>query len=77
MAIVIGPVLKRSGGYAFDTWDARDGVSPGYAYPRIEDAIYARKALIQGTARGGAAPLVCQTMDEFLKNSTNGELLAA
>jgi hypothetical protein len=38
MATVIGPVLTRTGGYAFDVWTPEQGLSPGHVYSRIEDA---------------------------------------
>jgi hypothetical protein len=41
MQIVVGPVLTRKGGYAFDCWTPEGGLSRGYAYGRIEDAHYA------------------------------------
>ncbi len=77
MGIVIGPILKRADGYAFDTWTAGKGVSPGYPYRRIEDAHYARNATIKPFAQGRAlAATVCQTLDEFIANSTRHEMLA-
>jgi hypothetical protein len=42
MEIVVGPVVTRKGGYAFDCWTPEEGFSRGYAYCRIEDAYYAR-----------------------------------
>src|SRR3981081_1936128 len=42
MHVVVGPVLTRKGGYAFDCWTQEEGLSRGYAYDRIEDAHYAR-----------------------------------
>ena len=47
MDIIIGPILKRAGGYVFDTWNALEGLSQGYPYRRIEDANYARNATIR------------------------------
>ncbi len=41
MQIVVGPVLTRKGGYAFDCWTPAEGLSRGYTYGRIEDAHYA------------------------------------
>lgn len=73
MGVVVGPVLVRSGGYAFDTWSV-DGVSRGYVYRRIEDAHYARRAeILQATVefpfKDAAEPLddvcVCTTLDQF------------
>jgi hypothetical protein len=46
--MIIGPILKRSGGYGFDTWTATKGPSVGYVYLRIEDAYYDRKAILEG-----------------------------
>ena len=66
MQVVIGPILKRAGGYAFDTWDAHEGINYGFAYHRIEDAIYARKATIKDAAQDGEpSALLCQTIEEF------------
>ena len=48
MCVVVGPVLAKVGGYAFDSWRVEEGVRPGYVYRRIEDAYYARNALIKG-----------------------------
>jgi hypothetical protein len=80
MDIVIGPVLKRPEGYGFDIWTATKGVTRGYPYRRIEDAYYAQKAEIRGSARAPAV-IVCQTLDEFIVQSTvkstGSELLAA
>ena len=52
MDIVIGPVLKRSGGYGFDVWTAAQGLTRGYPYRRIEDAYYAWRAEIRASAQG-------------------------
>jgi hypothetical protein len=59
---LVGPVLKRDGGYAFDTWTSREGLLYGHPYRRIEDAIYARRATVAGDASGLIA---CSTLDEF------------
>jgi len=52
MQIVVGPVLARKGGYAFDCWTSEEGFSRGYAYSRIEDAHYARNAEIRSRKKG-------------------------
>jgi hypothetical protein len=66
MHTVIGPILTRDGGYAFDSWTPEEGLSRGYAYSRIEDAHYARKAEIRSRMRGyGDHMVACSTMDEF------------
>ena len=78
MGIVIGPVLMRADGYRFDTWIAGKGMTRGYPYRRIEDAYYARRADIKASAQGRAlAAIVCQTLDEFIAESTGYEMLAA
>ena len=76
MAIVIGPVLIRANGYSFDTWTAGKGVTRSYPYHRVEHAYYARNAEIKASVRAPAA-IVCQTLDEFIANSTGYEMLAA
>ena len=30
MGGLVGPILARAGGYAFDTWTVEQGTSPGY-----------------------------------------------
>ena len=78
MGIVIGPVLRRADGYRFDTWTAGKGVTRGPPYRRVEDAHYARNAEIKASAQGRApSAIVCQTLDEFIANSTGHEMLAA
>jgi hypothetical protein len=64
MHAVVGPVLIRGGGYSFDSWTPETGLSRSYAYRRVEDAYYARKAEIRSRKNG--APIVsCSTVDEF------------
>ena len=76
MNLVIGPVLRRADGYAFDTWTAGKGVTRSYPYHRVEHAYYARNAEIKASVRAPAA-IVCQTLDEFVLKSTGCEMLAA
>ena len=75
MGVVVGPVLTRPGGYAFDIWTVEYGVSHGYVYRRIEDANYARKAAINRAVTGsgifdGLEPLedicICATLEQFM-----------
>jgi hypothetical protein len=66
MHVVVGPIVTRDGGFAFDSWTPEKGLSLGYAYRRIEDAHYARKAEIRSSATSFAHPMVaCSTLDEF------------
>ena len=71
MNIVIGPVLSRADGYAFDTWTAGKGVTRSYTYRRIDQAYFARNAEIKASAQSRApAAIVCQTLDEFIVKLT-------
>lgn len=66
MSLVIGPILKQRGGYAFDSWLPGRGVRQGYCYNRIEDAAYAQKHAIADAVREtGSTPVICRTSDEF------------
>jgi hypothetical protein len=77
MGVIIGPVLMRADGYAFDTWTAAEAMTRGYRYRRIEEAYYARNAEITASAQGcAAAATVCCTLDEFIMESTGSETLA-
>ena len=66
MHTVVGPILTKEGGYAFDIWTPEEGLSCGFAYRRIEDAHYARNAEIRARKRGRPlSALTCDTLDEF------------
>jgi hypothetical protein len=66
MHTVVGPILIKEGGFAFDLWTPEEGLSRGFAYRRIEDAHYARNTEIRSRRRGGPNPAVtCNTVDEF------------
>jgi hypothetical protein len=72
MVVILGPVLMREGGYAFDVWTRENGQSRGYVYRRIEDACYARKAEILCRGDGHAGDIVaCNTVHEFLRAMTD------
>jgi hypothetical protein len=78
MAIVIGPVLARSGGYRFDLWIAGKGLNPGYPCRRIEDAHYARNTEIRTSGQDRASgAVVCETLEEFVAKTAKREMLAA
>ena len=78
MHVVVGPIVTRDGGFAFDSWTPEKGLSRGYSYRRIEDAYYAWRAEIRASAQGRVpAAMVCQTLDEFIVKSTGCETLAA
>jgi hypothetical protein len=68
MHIVVGPVLARKGGYAFDCWTPQHGLSRGYAYGRIEDAHYARNVEIRSRKKGYSGHMIaCNTVDDFVR----------
>ena len=66
MSAVVGPVVAREGGYAFDVWTPESGLSRGFRYLRVEDACYARRFEIRLFARPPAASTVsCETLEDF------------
>jgi hypothetical protein len=66
MHVIVGPIVTRDGGFAFDSWTPEGGLSRGYSYRRIEDAHYARKVEIRSSTRRFVGPMVaCSTVDEF------------
>ena len=68
MHIVVGPVLTRKGGYAFDCWTPQEGLSLGYAYGRVEDAHYARNVEIRSRKKGYSDhTIACSTVDDFVR----------
>ena len=69
MLTVVGPVLTRKGGYAFDCWTSERGLSVGYTYGRVEDAYYARKVEIRARNQGRLTETIaCSTVDEFARS---------
>jgi hypothetical protein len=70
MQIVVGPVLTRKGGYAFDCWTPAEGLSRGYTYGRIEDAHYARNVEIGSRNKGCSDnAIACSTVDDFARST--------
>ena len=66
MHIVVGPVLTRKGGYAFDCWTPDEGLSRGYTYGRIEDARHARNFEIRSRKTGDSDHTIARsTVDDF------------
>ena len=69
MLTVVGPVLRRKGGYAFDCWTPEQGLRLGYTYGRVEDAHYARKIEIIFRQKGRSGETIaCSTVDEFVRS---------
>jgi hypothetical protein len=70
MQIVVGPVLTRKGGYAFDCWTPERGLSRGYTYGRIEDAHYARNVEIRSHKKSDSDHMIaCNTVDDFARST--------
>src|SRR4029077_19101401 len=73
MQIVVGPVLTRKGGYAFDCWTPEEGLSRGYTYGRIEDARHARNFEIRTRKKGDSDhTIACSTVDDFVRLTIHG-----
>jgi hypothetical protein len=74
MGVVVGPVLARPGGFAFDIWTAEEGLTPGYVYRRIGDTYHARDAVIHAAANDATANQrvrpagirTCDTLEQFM-----------
>ena len=78
MHAVVGPIVTREGGYAFDSWTLEEGLRRGYPYRRIEDAHYARRAEIRSRGHAVTAEMVaCSTVDEFAATLADRALAAA
>jgi hypothetical protein len=68
MHIVVGPILTRKGGFAFDCWRPEQGLSLGYIYGRFEDAHYARNVEVRSSKkRDSSETIACSTVDEFVR----------
>ncbi len=78
--LLVGPILCRNGGFAFDTFSREGGLRRGFPYRRVEEAKYDRKVTLLGI--GGAsnhARIDCETLSEFdrLCETLAGTLAAA
>ena len=70
MLVVIGPVLSRGSGYAFDSWSPGRGLRHGYIYHHVDDAWYARKREIKQQDRGIYQQIVtCSTLEDFMRST--------
>jgi hypothetical protein len=68
MHLVVGPVLTRKSGYAFDCWTPEQGLSVGYTYRRVEDAHYARNVEIRSRQKDRSdETIACNTVDAFVR----------
>jgi hypothetical protein len=68
--ILLGPIVSRNGGFAFDTFTDATGITPGFTYRRVEQAKYDRNATLLGLHRAsGVVTVACETVDEFRRRS--------
>jgi hypothetical protein len=75
MQLIVGPILAREGGFAFDSWTPEEGLSRGFVYRRVGDAHYARNVEIRSRGKGHFFPaVVCNTLEEFTAAVTEREL---
>ena len=64
--MLIGPIVCRSGGFAFDIFSAGRGLIRGFVYRRVEQAHYDRRAtLAQHRRTPNVALCACETEVEF------------
>lgn len=64
--VLVGPVVCRDGGFAFDVWTATDGVKRGFAYRQVEQAEYDRRTTLLGLHQpAGTAMTACATAAAF------------
>jgi hypothetical protein len=68
--ILLGPIVSRNGGFAFDTFTIATGTTPGFTYRCVEQAKYDRNATLLGLHRAsGVVTVACETLDEFRRRS--------
>jgi hypothetical protein len=64
--LLIGPLIERSGKFAYDTFSPAEGLRHSFRYPRIEQARHDQRAMI---AEADSDPRlrvhVCETVAEF------------
>lgn len=64
--LFIGPLIERSGKFAYDTFSQVDGLRSSFRYPRIEQARYDRRVMIaELRADPRVSVHVCETLSEF------------
>ncbi len=64
--LYIGPLIERSGSFAYDTFSQIDGLRSSFRYPRIEQARYDRRAVIAELRLDPRVRVhVCETLVEF------------
>jgi hypothetical protein len=62
--IFVGPIVRRQGGFAFDTFSPIEGLRTSFAYRCVEQADYDRKTTLRSAAQG-ALLIACETIADF------------
>jgi len=64
--LLVGPIVCREGGFAFDTFSCSAGTVQGFPYRRAEHADYDRKSTLAGMhVPAGFAVVSCDTTHDF------------
>ncbi|HUC09083.1 MAG TPA: hypothetical protein VL985_01510 [Stellaceae bacterium] len=64
--LYIGPLIERSGKFAYDTFSQVEGMRSSFRYPRIEQARHDRRAMIAELRLDPRFRVhVCETLAEF------------
>lgn len=72
--LFIGPLIERSGKFAYDTFSQGDGLRSSFRYPRIEQARYDRRVMIaELRADPRVSVHVCETLGEFERHIAEEE----
>ena len=72
--LFIGPLIERSGKFAYDTFSQVDGLRSSFRYPRIEQARYDRRVMIaELRADLRVSVHVCETLGEFERHIAEEE----
>jgi hypothetical protein len=72
--LFIGPLIERSGKFAYDTFSRTDGLRSSFRYPRIEQARYDQRVMIaELRADPRVSAHVCETLGEFERQIAEAE----
>ncbi len=72
--LYIGPLIERSGKFAYDTFSQADGLRSSFRYPRIEQARYDRRAIISELRFDPRVNIhVCETLAEFERQLSDAQ----
>jgi hypothetical protein len=64
--ILVGPIVSRKGGFAFDIFAPDHGIRPGFCYRTIDQAHYDRRATLSGShVPDGKLVEACNSAPEF------------